>query len=94
MSNNVVIYHGGCADGFAAAWCFYVWDSEATFWYGVHSKNKRPPNVKNKNVYIVDFSYSLETMEQIAKDALSVTILDHQVYLKHSRSNSFFFLSL
>lgn len=78
MSDNVVIYHGGCTDGFTAAWCFYVMDPDATFWYGVHGKNKRPPEgVKGKDVYIVDFSYPLDVMEDLAKRARSVTILDH-----------------
>ena len=79
MAENICIYHGNCLDGFAAAWV--VWDHcrrgkmEIEFHAGIY--RKEPPDVKDKSVVIVDFSYPRNVMLQIAADAHEVIILDH-----------------
>lgn len=78
---NVIIYHGGCPDGTASAWCFYhaLNDdqlAECKFYPASHS-NKKYPSVDNCHVYIVDFSYSKDIIVEMLNKALSVTVLDH-----------------
>lgn len=72
----LVIYHGNCADGFSAAWCFWRKFKDTYEYYpGVYSK--APPDVTERGVYLVDFSYKREIIERMIKDAKSVTLIDH-----------------
>ena len=52
----LVIYHGNCADGFSAAWCFWrKYGTGADYVAGVYQQD--PPDVTGRDVYLVDFSY-------------------------------------
>ena len=75
-SNPLVIYHGSCADGFSAAWCFWrKYGQQAQYHaakYGV-----APPDVQGRDVYLVDFSYKRAVVEQMLQTAKSITLIDH-----------------
>lgn len=74
----LVIYHGNCADGFGAAWCFHnADDSDYEFHAGVYGKP--PPDCTDRTVYMVDFSYKKEVVKQICKDAFFVYFIDHHI---------------
>lgn len=76
MANILCIYHGSCADGFGAAWAVRSALGEAVEFYpGVYQKP--PPDVTGKRVVMVDFSYKRPALEQMARDAQSILILDH-----------------
>jgi hypothetical protein len=50
------IYHGNCADGFGGAWVFKRYAPiEFEFYAGDYKK--APPDVTDRHVYLVDFSY-------------------------------------
>jgi hypothetical protein len=72
---NIVIYHNNCYDGVAAAWAVHQKISDATFIPMNYSDP--PPNVKDKAVYVVDFSFKRPVLEQMLNDAEYITILDH-----------------
>lgn len=70
------IYHGGCDDGFAAAWCVRAGIGvEVDFYPGVYQKE--PPHCEGRDVLFVDFSYKRPVLEAMAKSANSILILDH-----------------
>lgn len=72
----LVIYHGNCADGFSAAWCFYNKDPEGyDFHAGVYGKP--PPDVTGRTVYLVDFSYKVDIIAEMLKVAEYVFLIDH-----------------
>jgi hypothetical protein len=72
----VVIYHGDCADGFSAAWCFWrKFGDAATYVPGVFQTD--PPDVTGRDVYLVDFSYPREVVQRMIERARSVTLIDH-----------------
>lgn len=79
--NPIVIYHGNCADGFSAAWVFHYVASKFSFDFDFHMGvyGEEPPDVADRDVYLVDFSYS----RQVVKDMLqlggcrSITVIDH-----------------
>lgn len=78
--SNLVIYHGGCTDGVAAAWAFnQVGPGHAVFHPG--SYGKEPPYdliAQAHRVYLVDFSYKAPVMETIAaRSNRPPTVLDH-----------------
>lgn len=74
-SNVKVIYHGGCWDGFCAAWLFHKVHPGAEF---VPAQYGQPaPDCTGKVVYILDFSYKREVMRKILSQAMFVCVLDH-----------------
>jgi oligoribonuclease NrnB/cAMP/cGMP phosphodiesterase (DHH superfamily) len=75
MKPDICIYHGGCDDGFGAAWAVWKKWPDVQFVPGVYGKE--PPDVTGKNVLMVDFSYKRPVIEAMAKAAWSLTILDH-----------------
>lgn len=78
---NVVIYHGGCYDGFTAAW---IARQKMACALVPASYGDTPPNVKDRSVWILDFSYPRAVMEKMNSEAKSLTVLDHH---KTSREN-------
>lgn len=72
----LVIYHGNCADGFSAAWCFWrKYGDGADYVAGMYQQN--PPDVTGRDVYLVDFSYKAPVVERLLEQASSVTLIDH-----------------
>lgn len=81
----IIIYHASCHDGFCCAWLLHHIYPDAEFMpyqYGME-----PPNVSGHDVIVADFSFSVETMLQMAKDAKSILCFDHHksvdTILKH-----------
>lgn len=75
-SRPLIIYHANCADGFSAAWCFWrAWGDTADYFPGVYQQP--PPDVRGRNVYLVDFSYKRPVVEAMLREAASVTLIDH-----------------
>lgn len=71
----MVIYHANCWDGFCAAWVARraLGDIEAVAaHYG-----QSPPKVDGRDVYVLDFSYSFETMAEMASASRCLVVLDH-----------------
>ena len=76
MTETLVIYHGGCPDGFCAAW--QAWRK---FGYAAEylpaKYGDTPPDVTGKRVYIVDFSYPYDQTLQLIEQSEQLVILDH-----------------
>jgi nanoRNase/pAp phosphatase (c-di-AMP/oligoRNAs hydrolase) len=71
----LVIYHANCWDGFCAAWVARkaLGDIEAVpAHYGTP-----PPDVRGRQVFILDFSYSRDVLTQIVGEAEWTCVLDH-----------------
>lgn len=69
------IYHGNCADGFGAAWAARKALGDIDFHAGVYQD--KPPDVKGRDVLLVDFSYKAEVLYEMSKAARTILILDH-----------------
>ena len=74
----LVLYHGGCTDGFTAAWAvdlaFREWDGIEAM--PVHY-NSPPPDVDGREVIIVDFSYPRDVLIEMNEEAESLIVIDH-----------------
>jgi oligoribonuclease NrnB/cAMP/cGMP phosphodiesterase (DHH superfamily) len=73
---NCVIYHADCTDGFGAAYA--AWKqlgNRAEYFACKHGTP--PPNVKGKNVVILDFSYGNELTKKMIEEANSLLVIDH-----------------
>ncbi len=74
---NLCIYHGSnCVDGFAAAWVVHrALGDEVEFVAASYGED--PPDVADRDILIVDFSYKRPVLEAMAALARSVLVLDH-----------------
>lgn len=79
MQPNLVIYHGHCADGMGAAWAAYRhFGDNAEYRMGIYDEEFPTLDIfRMRKVYLVDFCYSAERVQQIASVASKVVILDH-----------------
>lgn len=71
----LVIYHGGCRDGFCAAWVAHRKFADADFHAGYYGQP--PPDVDGRDVFVVDFSYPRPLMDEMFRRAKSLLVLDH-----------------
>lgn len=77
----VVIYHKDCFDGFTGAWVVSKYldklhrGEKVSFVPATYGD--LPPDVKDKGVIIVDFSYSREVLDRMLEDSSSLMVLDH-----------------
>jgi oligoribonuclease NrnB/cAMP/cGMP phosphodiesterase (DHH superfamily) len=91
-SVDCVIYHANCTDGFGSA--FSAWKllgNRAEYHACTHGT--KPPNVKGKNVVILDFSFDNKTTKRLIKDANNLLIIDHHksaMVELHDISNTIF----
>lgn len=72
----LVIYHGGCLDGFGAAYAAWKkFGDTVEFHPGIYGE--APPPIAGRLVYIVDFSYKRPMLESMAREAQAIIVLDH-----------------
>ncbi len=74
---RLCIYHSNCADGFASAVVVRqaLGKDNVDFHPGIHGQS--PPDVKGRDVIIVDFSYKRPVLLAMAEQANTIIILDH-----------------
>lgn len=75
----LIIYHANCLDGYGSAFA-------AQHHFGEHgcellaaSHGEAVPECRDREVYLVDFSFSRAILTQICTQAATVTIIDHHV---------------
>jgi oligoribonuclease NrnB/cAMP/cGMP phosphodiesterase (DHH superfamily) len=78
---DLIIYHGGCVDGFASAFSAYKYFSSTNptkeIIYYPGSFDKPPPDVSGKNVCLCDFTYKKPVLDKMIEKANKLIILDH-----------------
>jgi len=75
-SVDCVIYHTDCTDGFGAAYSAWkLLGNRAEYYPCKHGI--KPPNIKGKNVVILDFSFNNKTIKRMIKDANNLLVIDH-----------------
>lgn len=77
MNKKLVIYHANCPDGFSSAHIIRQRfpHEDIEFFPGVYQMP--PPDVTDRDVIIVDFSYQKDDMWSIIQRASTVTWIDH-----------------
>ncbi len=94
-SVNCVIYHANCTDGFGSAYAAWkLLGNRAEYHACTHGQ--KPPNVRGKNVVILDFSFDNKTTKKMIKDAKELLVIDHHksaVVELHDISNTIFDMS-
>jgi len=75
-SVDLVIYHANCTDGFGAAYSAWKLLGDRAEYYAAKHGNQ-PPDVKDKNVVILDFSYDNATTKRLIADSKNLLVIDH-----------------
>ena len=79
---DLVFYHGsGCPDGFTAAFAAWLARGDKAEYIAMeHNSSAGPPTLpplKGRHVVVVDYCFSRQLTETIAKEAESFIVLDH-----------------
>ncbi len=72
----VVIHHGGCADGFGAAWVMRRHFGDPII-HAAGYGDPLPATVDGADVYVVDYCFEAPEMAALARRAERVLVLDH-----------------
>lgn len=76
MKKPLCIYHANCLDGFGAAWVVHkAFGGEIDFHPGVYQE--KLPDVDDRKVILVDFSYKNDVMYELVSRSKNVIIIDH-----------------
>jgi len=81
----IVFYHKNCPDGFGAAWA--TWKKFGTKADYIALGYEDPvsfKDVKNKTIYLVDFSFSPKNIEDLKKRGNEVIMIDHHISAQES----------
>lgn len=78
----VVIYHGHCPDGFGGAWAAWKKFGNRAAYLPARDRSAPPVPLKNKIVYIIDYTYDGPIIKKLIKDNIRVTAIDHHVSQK------------
>lgn len=71
-----MLYHANCLDGFGAAYSAWRKFGDLADYLPVNY-GEAPPDVKGKEVYILDFSYKRDVLLHLADEAKSLKVIDH-----------------
>jgi oligoribonuclease NrnB/cAMP/cGMP phosphodiesterase (DHH superfamily) len=82
--NTAVLYHGDCHDGFGGA--FAVWKKFGDNAEYIPVKHATPPpaGLEGREIYIIDFSYAKDVLQDLNQKAKSLTVLDHHITAKEA----------
>ncbi len=75
----VILYHGGCPDGFGAAYAAWKKFGDDAEYIPVKHGRPAPEGLEGRKLYFVDFCYPKEIMDTLIAKAASVTVLDHHL---------------
>jgi uncharacterized protein len=73
----LVIYHDKCTDGFGAAFAAWMKLGDTAEYVACSYGDATVPDYVERDVYILDFSFKREVMDDILREAKRVVWLDH-----------------
>lgn len=78
MQRTIVFYHGGCPDGFGGAYAAWKKFGDAAEYVPL-SRGELPPFelADGATAYFIDFSYDQAVMDEFARRAARIVVLDH-----------------
>ena len=82
---DYIIYHKNCMDGFTGFYIFMKtksWKPKPFVYPDVPSTKEIPPDIKDKNVIVIDVAYKPDILKQIAKLANKVLFIDHHITIR------------
>jgi len=75
---TVILYHGGCPDGFGGAYAAWKKFGDKAEYVPLHRGKGIPEEVDGANVYLIDFTFNtIAEMQEILTRTASLVVLDH-----------------
>lgn len=71
------MYHGGCPDGFGGAYAAWKKFGDEAEYIPLSRGEELPEGIDGARIYLIDFTYAREQMDELLKRAGSLTVLDH-----------------
>ncbi len=75
----VVIYHAHCQDGFGSAFAAYKKFGVTASYIPCSDRLVPPEGLVSKEIYILDFSYPKEVLQELEKTNKRLMIIDHHI---------------
>jgi len=82
LKEIVIIYHADCPDGFGAAYAAWKKFGDNASYLPCYMPAPVPDGITDKELYIVDYSYDKNTLEQLIASNHSVVVIDHHLSAK------------
>lgn len=82
--STVILYHYNCLDGFSAAWAAWKKFGKRAEYVGVRHQEEPPRGLRDKEIYLLDFSYPLPVLRHLMKENARVTAIDHHISAKEA----------
>lgn len=79
--NILVLYHGGCNDGFGGAWAAWKKFGNKAEYIAMHRNDSFKMPV-DKEIYFIDYLFPAEIIEEYIAKNKRVTAIDHHVTMK------------
>ena len=80
---TVVLYHGGCPDGFGGAWAAWKKFGDKAHYSPQKDRKTAPQDIDGAEVYLIDFCFSTkEIMDDIQARCARLVVLDHHESVK------------
>lgn len=80
----VVLYHNHCDDGFGSAWVAWKKFKDKADYVGVVHNEPPPKNLRGKDVYILDFCYKKNILQELLSTTRELVVIDHHVTAKEA----------
>ncbi len=77
MKSIVILYHADCDDGFGGAWSAWKKFGNKADYIAVQHQEPPPKGLKNKEIYMIDFTYPLPIVKELMRVNKRVTAIDH-----------------
>lgn len=84
MKDIVILYHADCPDGFGGAWAAWKKFGDKAEYIAGHYDQPLSKKLKDKEIYMIDFSCSVETMRDLISRNRRVTAIDHHAMREES----------
>ena len=79
MKNVIVLYHSNCPDGLGAAWAAWKKFGSRAVYIPIEPREVPKISYKNKEVYILDNSFSKVIAQKIERIAKKLVVIDHHI---------------
>jgi uncharacterized protein len=77
MERTLVLYHGNCPDGFGGAYSAWKKFGDTAEYIPLHRGEPVPEHIDGAHLYLIDFTYPKEQMDDLLRRAASLVVLDH-----------------
>ncbi|MEK7636232.1 MAG: DHHA1 domain-containing protein [Patescibacteria group bacterium] len=85
----VVLYHINCSDGFGAAYSAWKKFGNRADYVPVQHQTPPPRGLRGKEIYTVDFSYSVPITKKLLRENKRLTSIDHHISAKEATLSTF-----